>query len=91
MTVKSESEVAQSCPILSDPMDFNPPGSSVHGILQVRALEWIASSFSRGSPWTRDLTHVSCIGRWILYHQSTREAQVYSEIYVKYKICMLSM
>ena len=36
----SESEVAQSCPTLSDPMDYSPPGSSVHGILQARALEW---------------------------------------------------
>ena len=37
MKVKSESEVAQSCPTLSDPMDFSPPGSSIHGILQARA------------------------------------------------------
>ena len=42
MKVKSESEVAQSCPTLSDPMDCSLPGSSVHGILQVRALEWVA-------------------------------------------------
>ena len=40
MTVKSESEVAQSCPTLSDPMDCSPPGSSVHGIFQARVLEW---------------------------------------------------
>ena len=38
--VKSESEVAQSCPTLSDPMDCSPPGSSVHGIFQARVLEW---------------------------------------------------
>ena len=46
MKVKSESEVTQSCPTLSDPMDCNPPGSSVHGIFQARVLEWdaIASS-----------------------------------------------
>src|SRR5574342_307245 len=43
--VKSESEVTQSCPTLSDPMDFGPPGSSVHGILQARTLEWVAISF----------------------------------------------
>ena len=42
MKVKSESEVAQSCPTISDPMDCILPGSSVHGILQVRALEWVA-------------------------------------------------
>ena len=41
MKVKSESEVAQSCPTLSDPMDYSLPGSSVHGIFQARALEWV--------------------------------------------------
>ena len=40
MKVKSESEVAQLCPTLSDPMDCSPPGSTVHGILQARTLEW---------------------------------------------------
>ena len=47
MNVKSESEVSQSCPILHDPMDCSPPGSSVHGILQARVLEWGAIAFSR--------------------------------------------
>ena len=46
MKVKSESEVAQSCPTLSDPMDCSPPGSSVHGIFQARVLEWGATAFS---------------------------------------------
>ena len=46
MKVKSESEVAQSCPILSDPMDCSLPGSSVHGIFQARALEWGVIAFS---------------------------------------------
>ena len=41
-----ESEVAQSCPTLSDPMDCGPPGSSVHGICQARVLEWVAIAFS---------------------------------------------
>ena len=50
MKVKSESEVAQSCPTLSDPMDCSPPGSSVHGIFQARVLEWVAIAFSRGQP-----------------------------------------
>ena len=44
MKVKSESEVAQSCTTLSDPMDCSPPGFTVHGILQARALEWVAMS-----------------------------------------------
>ena len=47
MKVKSESEVAQSCPTVSDPMDCSPPGSSIHGIFQARVLEWDASSTLR--------------------------------------------
>ena len=49
MKVKSESEVAQSCPTLSDPMDHSLPGSSVCGIFQVRVLEWGAIAFSRST------------------------------------------
>ena len=51
-----ESEVAQSCPTLCDPMDCNLPSSSVHGIFQAIVLEWIAISFSRGSSQPRDQT-----------------------------------
>ena len=58
---ESESEVAQSCPTLFDPMDCSPPDSSIHGILQARVLEWVAISFSRGSSRPRDQTQVSCI------------------------------
>jgi len=46
MKVKSESEVTQSCPTLSDPIDCSLPGSSVHGIFQARILEWGAIAFS---------------------------------------------
>ena len=46
MKLKSESEVAQSCPTLSDPMDCSPPVSSAHGIFQARVLEWGAIAFS---------------------------------------------
>ena len=46
MKVKGESEVAQSCPTLSDPMDCSPPGSSARGIFQARVLEWVAIAFS---------------------------------------------
>ena len=46
MKVKSESEVTQSCPTLSDPMDCSPPGSPVHGIFQARVPEWGAIAFS---------------------------------------------
>ena len=61
----------QSCPTLCDPMDCSLPGSSVHGILQARILEWVAMPSSRGSSRPRDRTqvsHVSCTGRQILYH-----------------------
>ena len=64
--------VTKSCPPLCDPMDCSPPGSSVHGILQARILEWVAIPSSRGSSRPRDQTHVSsvsCIGRHVLYHQ----------------------
>ena len=55
------------------PCRGSPPGSSVHGISQVRILEWVAISFSRGTSRPRDGTCISCIGRWILYHRATRE------------------
>ena len=50
--------VTQLCLTLCDPMDCNPPGSSVHGILQARILERVAISFSRGSSWPRDRTQI---------------------------------
>ena len=56
-------------------MNCNPPSFSVHGILQAGILEWVAMPSSRGSFWPRDWTCVSCIGRWILYHLATWEAQ----------------
>ena len=59
----------QSCLTLCDPMDCSPPGSSVHGIPQARILEWVAIPSSRGCSWPGDWTWVSCIGRWVLYHQ----------------------
>ena len=70
---ESESEVAQLCLILCDPMDYSLPGSSVHGIFQARILEWVAISFSRGSLWPRDQTWVSCfVGRhYRLSHQGS--------------------
>ena len=57
----------QSCLTLCDPLDCSPPGSSVHGIIQVRILEWVAMSSSRESSQPRDQTCVFCIGREILY------------------------
>ena len=53
--------VAQSHLTLCDPMDSSPPGFSVHGIFQARILEWVSISYSSGSSWPRDQTHVSCV------------------------------
>ena len=50
------------------PMDCTPPGFSVYGNPQARILEWVTIYFSRGSFQPRDQTHISCIGRWVLYH-----------------------
>ena len=90
---KSESEVAQSCPTLCDPMDCSLPGFSVHGIFQARVLEWVAISFSRGSSWPRDRPQVSCIAgrRFTLW--ATREYYVkrsfilITEFLVTLKVC----
>ena len=59
-----------------DPMDFSLPGSSVHRIFQARVLEWVVISYSKGSSWPMNWTHISCIGQWILYHWATWEAQL---------------
>ena len=56
-----------TCPTLCDPMAYSPPGSSVHGILQRRILEWVAMPSFRGSSGPKDripVSSVSCIGRW---------------------------
>ena len=53
------SVVTQSCLTLWDPVAYSPPGSSVHGISQALILEWVVISFSQGSYWPRDWTHVS--------------------------------
>ena len=59
--IKEESEVAQSFLTLCGSVDCSLPGSSIHGILQARILEWVAISFSRGSSRPRDQTQVSLI------------------------------
>ena len=52
--------IAQLCLNLCNPMEYSPPGSSVHGIVQARIPQWVAISFSRGASRPRDQTHVSC-------------------------------
>ena len=66
--------VAQWCPTVT-PWTCSPPGSSVHGSLQARILEWVAISFSRGSSWPRDWTQVSRIAGRRFNLWATREAQ----------------
>ena len=67
MKVKSESEVTQSCPTLSNPMDYSPPGSSIHGILQARVLEWGVSVWKDKPLWkdqymSQEVTRSECEG-----------------------------
>ena len=66
--------IAQSCQTPCNPIDCNPPGSSVHGILQGRILEWVAVLFSKGSSQLRDQTQVSCIAGRSFTVWATREA-----------------
>ena len=61
MKVNSESEVAQSCPILSDPTDYSLPGSSVHGIFQARVLEWVPLPSPVGKLLNRGLSLIEQI------------------------------
>ena len=65
---------------LCDSVNCSPPGSSVHGILQARILQWVANPSSRWSSWCRGRTHisyVSCIDRQILYCLSSRQSTTY--------------
>ena len=70
------SSVTQSHPTLWDPMDYSPPGSSVHGVLQARILECVAIPFSRGSSWPKDRTWVSCIAGRFFTVSITKEANL---------------
>ena len=85
--IESESEVAQSCLTLCDPVDCNLLGFSVHGILQARILEWIAISFSRGSSWPKDQTPVSRIGGRCFNLWATREGFLISPCY-SWELCI---
>ena len=68
---------SQSCPTLFDALDCSLPGSSVHGILQARILEWVAIPFSRGSSQPRDWILVSCAAGRFFTVWATREPQEY--------------
>ena len=68
--------VAQSCPTLCDLMDYSLPVSIVHGIFQAKILEWVATSFSRGSSWPRGRMWVSCSAGRFFTVWATKEAAV---------------
>ena len=77
---------------LCDHKDCSPLGSSAHGILQAKILEWVAVPSSRGSSWRRDGTHVSygsCIGRRILYHWASPEKPPSDDGDVQSVFCLL--
>ena len=66
-----------ACFLLSNswhPINCSLTDSSVHGISKTRILEWVDISFSGGSTWPKDQTHISCIGIWVLYHCPTWKA-----------------
>ena len=87
---------AKSLPLwltLCDPMDCSLPGSSVHGILQARKLEWVAIPSSSGSSQPRDGSHdsfLSCIGRRVLYKQAHVSASLLSSVMTLSKVLNLS-
>ena len=70
MKVKSESEVAQSCPTLCDPIDGSPPGSSIHGIFQARVLEWSAIAFSVRGMGDEQKAELSALEKEMATHSS---------------------
>ena len=79
--------VAQSCPTLCNPMDCSPPGSSVHGTLQARILEWLAISSSRGSSQPGDRIQVSCIAGGFFPIRATRQALVGMHAFFPWSLC----
>ena len=86
---ESESEVAQACLTLCNPMDCSPPGTSVHGILQARILEQVAISSFRGSSQPRDQTWVSCIAGRCFTFCATRESHSLIEVHLWGEYCIL--
>ena len=82
-------QLTQSCLTLYNPMDCRLPGTSVLGIFQATILEWVATSYTRGSFQPKHwilISCISCVGRQILYYWATREAY---HIYIKWSIIQL--
>ena len=71
--------VIQSCLTLCDPMDCSSPGSSVHGVIQAKILEWVAISFSKGSSRPKDGTQISCTAGRFFTIWAAREAHIYTQ------------
>ena len=85
----------QPCPTLCDLLNCSLPGSSVHGISQVKILEGVAFSCSWGSSRPRNQTCVSCIGRWILHHCATWECHQTTTLFIStnaktYQTCQVA-
>ena len=77
----------QSYPTLCNPMHYHPQGSSVHGILQSRILEWVAMPSFRLYSWLRDwilISYVSCAGRHVLYHESHLGSPILASVSASY-------
>ena len=89
--VKSESEVAQLCPTLSDPTDCGPPGSSIHGIFQARLLEWGAIAFSRKTVRSYPkIKNRTCIGSCKLTsNYIAKKSKILKTVYVFGFACVL--
>ena len=77
----------QLCPTPCDPINCSLPGSSVHGMLQARILEWITIPFSKASSQPRNLTYVSCIAGGFCTHRATWEANTYTHTHI-YNNCI---
>ena len=80
----------QLCPTLWDPMDYSPPGSSVHGLLQARILEWVAIPFSKGSSWPRNCC-LQCLVHWqefTIYASIEYMLVPYVQIYTSMFTCL---